>query len=244
MRIASVICIIAGALTFAHYVAAQSPLMSGCAIGSNIPYPTPVVYGTNVTLPATSYLDYMSCSFILNLQSTSPPAFDSTLTFSKFQTELNYDFVEVYNGCDPLYPPQRNSSVAPCSLISDFPFQIMRKSGIFRCADPLSSRRALRSGTNFFFRFPPEGSDTPFSLTSSTSLVLILFRSDISVRSNGFSATLAPRSSGDYGPFPNPPEPQTPGNTINIGSDGKPSNPPYPFDVSGDQLVVPFLSHL
>ena len=86
----------------------------------------------------------------------------------------------------------------------------------------------------FFFRFPPEGSDTPFTLTSSTSLVLILFRSDISVRSNGFSATLAPRSSGDYGPFPNPPESRTSENTITVGSDGKPVNPPYPFDVSGD----------
>lgn len=125
------IFLLACAFTFARPVAAQSPVMNGCAVGSNIPYPTPVLYGTNVNLPATSYLDYMSCSFILNLQST-PPAFDSTLTFSKFQTELNYDFVEVYNGCDPLFPSQRNSSIAPCSLISDFPFQIMRKSGVFR----------------------------------------------------------------------------------------------------------------
>ena len=87
---------------------------------------------------------------------------------------------------------------------------------------------------NLFCSFPPVGSDVPFTLVSSTSLVLVLFRTDGSVVSTGFAATLAPKSSGEYGPFPNPPESRTSENTITVGSDGKPVNPPYPFDVSGD----------
>lgn len=156
MRQSSVLGFLVVALTFVLNVAGQSPLMSGCATGSSAPYPTPVVYGTSVDLPATSYLNSMSCSFILNLQ--SPSAFDSTLTFSKFQTELNYDFIEVYNGCDPMLPLQRNSSIAPpCSLISDFPFQIMRKSGVFRSAAILLSWRAQRCNTKFILQFPSRG---------------------------------------------------------------------------------------
>jgi hypothetical protein len=156
MRQSCVLGFLVVALSFVLNVAGQSPLMRGCATGSNIPYPTPVVYGTSVDLPATSYLNSMSCSFILNLQ--SPSAFDSTLTFSKFQTELNYDFIEVYNGCDPMLPLQRNSSIAPpCSLISDFPFQIMRKSGIFRSVAKLLSWRAQRCNTKFILQFPSRG---------------------------------------------------------------------------------------
>ena len=99
----------------------------------------------------------------------------------------------------------------------------------YRCAPSAAT-------PNLFCSFPPVGSDDtrPFTLVSSTSLVLVLFRTDGSVVSTGFTATLAPKSSGEYGPFPNPPESRTSDNTITVGSDGKPVNPPYPFDVSGD----------
>ena len=139
MRPFAQICLAVAALALAHCVAAQSVTMRGCKVTPNnypAPYPTPEVYGGSVTLPAQSYLNYMSCSFILNLTQVTPKVFDTTLTFSSFQTELNWDFVEVYNGCDPSRPPVRpvNSTDGPCSLISDFPFQIMRKSGIYRFA--------------------------------------------------------------------------------------------------------------
>jgi hypothetical protein len=226
-----VICLVVGALAFVQNAAAQS-IVNGCAVGSNIPYPAPVAVGTAVDLPATAYLDNMACSFLLNLPSSNPPAFDGILTFNKFQTEPNYDFVEVYNGCDPSRPRSDNASATPCSLVNDFPFQLMRRSGIFRCFSAASSI-AVRSAPTLFCRFPPDGSDVPFTITSSTSLVLILFRTDMSVRSQGFTASFAVKSSGSFGPFPNP-TPLTPDNTITIGGDGKPASPrPYPFDVSG-----------
>lgn len=225
------ICLIVGALAFVQNAAAQS-IMNGCAVGQSIPYPAPVAVGTAVDLPATAYLDNMACSFILNLPSSDPPAFDGILTFSKFQTELNWDFVEVYNGCDPSRPRTVNASASPCSLITDFPFQLMRRSGVFRCFSAASSI-AVRSTPTLFCRFPPDGSDVPFTITSSTSSVLILFRTDASIRSQGFSASFAVKSSGSFGPFPNP-TPLTPENTITLGADGKPASPrPYPFDVSG-----------
>jgi hypothetical protein len=136
----ALLCLLVAALTFVHNVAAQS-VMNGCVVGPNIPYPTPVVVGATVDLPAASYADNMACSFILNLTS---PVFDSTLSFSKFQTEQNWDFVEVYNGCDPSRARSFNSSAAPCSLVQDFPFQLMRRSGVFRCEAPVSLRRVPR----------------------------------------------------------------------------------------------------
>ena len=110
---------------------AQQRHKDGCALGTNI-YPTPAVVIGNVSvLGATEYLNNMACSFIVQLPS-NPPAFDSILTFSQFQTEQNYDFVEVYNGCDPSRSRSGNTSIPPCSLVSDFPFQLFRKSGVFR----------------------------------------------------------------------------------------------------------------
>jgi hypothetical protein len=140
------------------------------------------------------------------------------------------------------YPVKETHPSLLAPLLATFPSKSCARavsSGLL--FSPFLARLALQH-QHMAFRFPPEGSDIPFTLTSSTSMVLILFRSDISVRSNGFSATLAPRSSGDYGPFPNPPEPRSSDNTINVGPDGKPSNPPYPFDVSGDQHALPHLS--
>jgi hypothetical protein len=68
-------------------------------------------------------------------------------------------------------------------------------------------------------------------------MVLVLFRSDYSFTFQGFSASLALKSSGDYGPFPSLPDP----NTIKFKQENypfwKPVNPlPYPFDASGDLL--------
>jgi hypothetical protein len=82
-----------------------------------------------------------------------------------------------------------------------------------------------------FCRFPPGGNDVPFAITSSTSMVLVLFRTDVSVVALGFNASLALKSSGENGPFPILPDP----NLIKFSAYGKPTNPlPYPFDASGD----------
>jgi hypothetical protein len=132
MRHIGLICLLVAALTFARNVVAQSRPKNGCAVGYNIPYPAPVVNNGGVSLSATDYLNNMACSFIVQLPSSDPPAFDSILTFSQFSTEQNFDFVEVYNGCDPSRPRSGNESVPPCSLVSDFPFQLFRKSGLFR----------------------------------------------------------------------------------------------------------------
>jgi hypothetical protein len=154
------LCLLVAALSFAPNVAAQQRPRDGCALGYNIPYPTPVVNIAGVSVSATEYLNNMACSFIVKLPSSNPPAFDSILVFSQFQTELNYDFVEVYNGCDPSRsrsgnttipaitsapaatitaapattsaPAATNSAAPPCSLVSDFPFRLFRKSGFFR----------------------------------------------------------------------------------------------------------------
>ena len=132
MRPIGLICLLVAALSFVPNVAAQQRPKDGCVLGTNIPYPTPVVVGGSVSvLGATEYLNNMACSFIVQLPS-NPPAFDSILTFSQFQTENNYDFVEVYNGCDPSRSRSGNTSIPPCSLVSDFPFQLFRKSGVFR----------------------------------------------------------------------------------------------------------------
>ena len=147
MRHIGLLCLLVAALSFAPNVAAQQRPKDGCALGANIPYPTPVVNIAGVSvLGATEYFDNMACSFIVKLPSSNPPAFDSILTFSQFQTEHMYDFVEVYNGCDPSRsrsgnttipattsaPAATNSAAPPCSLVSDFPFRLFRKSGFFR----------------------------------------------------------------------------------------------------------------
>jgi len=62
-------------------------------------------------------------------------------------------------------------------------------------------------------------------------MVLVLFRTDISVVAQGFNASLALKSSGENGPFPILPDP----NLITFSDYGKPIDPlPYPFDASGD----------
>jgi hypothetical protein len=134
MRQFAYIFLFVAIVAFSHSAVAQTPLFRGCGRGgSNIPYPTPEVYGNSVQFPASSYVDNMACSFILNLPELSPPVFDSVLTFSKFKTENQYDFVEVYNGCDRSRPRSTgNVTVPPCTQISDFPFQIMRKSGVYK----------------------------------------------------------------------------------------------------------------
>ena len=142
----ALLCLLVAALTFVHNVSAQT--MNGCVVGTSIPYPTPVLVGATVDLPATYYFNNMACSFILDLNLSSH-VFNSTLSFSKFQTEQSFDFVEVYDGCNPSRPRGFNSSAAPCSLVQDFPFQLMRKSGVFRCGAPASLWRVRRYNITF-----------------------------------------------------------------------------------------------
>jgi hypothetical protein len=89
-----------------------------------------------------------------------------------------------------------------------------------------------------FRRFPPEGADVPIFVLSSTSSVLVLFRTDASVREAGFDANLSLSSSGDFGPFSNQsviPAAQT----VVFDEQGKTTQPlPYSFDVSGDEPSI------
>jgi hypothetical protein len=145
MRHIGLLCLLVAALSFAPNVAAQQRPKDGCALGANIPYPTPVVNIAGVSVSAAEYLNNMACSFIVKLNSSNSLAFDSILTFSQFQTEQNYDFVEVYNGCDPSRSRSGNTSIPPCSLVSDFPFQLFRKSGLFRFAFFGSANKSWRT---------------------------------------------------------------------------------------------------
>ena len=146
----ALLCLLVAALTFVHNVSAQT--MNGCVWGGTRdplpPYPTPVLVGATVDLPATYYFDNMACSFILDLNLSSH-VYNSTLSFSKFQTEQGYDFVEVYDGCNPSRPRGFNSSAAPCSLVQDFPFRLMRTSGVYRCGAPASLWRVRRYNITF-----------------------------------------------------------------------------------------------
>jgi hypothetical protein len=143
---------------------AQQGPKDGCALGANIPYPTPVVNIAGVSVSATEYFNNMKCSFIVKLPSSDPPAFDSILTFSQFQTEQNYDFVEVYNGCDPSRSRSGNPSIPPCSLVSDFPFQLFLKSGLFRFVFFGSANKSWRTSLqhqSYFAGFLPSAVTYP-----------------------------------------------------------------------------------